>query len=192
MGDRTDASITIYALTALAPHKMGPGWQPRDEHKAVLDLLREYGFTEVWTRDDTPDIETETTVRFDAVYRGDELSIGVEDEIGAEFDKLGVTYEAHGGAFYPYEATVRYGAPHLGVFQSSAAQESGLPVVTTTQIERLIEECSSHQELIDRLSLATGKAWRDFFDRANLPPTDDDMRLARLSLLRAEEALTDA
>jgi hypothetical protein len=87
---------------------------------------------------------------------------------------------------------VRYSTPHLGVFESIAEMGEGLPLVGTKYIEKMIAECANHQELIDRLSLATGKAWRDFFERASLPPTADDMRLARLALLRAEEALTDA
>ena len=67
----------------------------------------------------------------------------------------------------------------------------GLPILSTETVELFISACATHQELIDRLTLATGKAWRDFFERAALPPTDEDMRLARLSLLRAQEALSD-
>jgi hypothetical protein len=196
MGDRTNYSIMFYAVPKRPQHKMGPGWKQVSTDARVLELLKQYGFSEIWDEgkpdEPMPDIETESGIRIGAVYIGPEVSLGMEDFFGPELDKLGVTYELHGDAYGEYEAVLRYSTPHLGVFESIAEQSEGLPLVTTKHIEQLIAECADHQELIDRLSLATGKAWRDFFKRANLPPTDDDMRLARLSLLRAEEALTDA
>lgn len=195
MGDYTSYIAIIHAIPDRPPHKLGPSFKQVTAHEQVLSLFRDFGLNEIWDRADTgptpADIDTETTVRLGAVYQGHELSVGLEDELGPKLERLEATYEIHGDAFGDCEAVVRYGTPHLGVFQSMSSQSEGLPILGTRHIEQLIAESKNHQELIDQLSIATGKAWRDFFERAQLPPTDEDMRLARLSLLRAQEVLAD-
>lgn len=192
MGDVAPAQCTIHAITEKPPHKMGPAWLPSDVHREILDLFRQYGFTEIFVQsEDTPDIITDTKVRLGAVYVGYEVRAAIEDDLGPKLDELGCTYEINADAFGEYDAVVRYGTPHLGVFESPASSTDYLPTIGTNQVQAIIAECDTYQELVDALSLATGKAWRDYFTRAQLPPTDEDMRLARLSLLRAEEALAD-
>ena len=196
MGDRAWMGVCFFAVPAATPHRLGPGFAQQSTDERVLALLREYGFYEVFDDNDTDlttaiDIDVETTIRIGASYTAPEARLGTEEELGPALDALGVTYEIDGDSFGQYDACVRYGTPHLGSFSSSATADEYEPFLNARQIERLIAECDTHQELIDRLALATGKAWRDFFKRATLPPTEEDMRLARLSLLRAEEALSD-
>jgi hypothetical protein len=149
MGDRAPASFTLY--------------HTRGHEEDIVRALVGYGFANASWQD--PKI---ADVVEGARFSVDEASMGILEELGPEFEAMGVAYYGAQDGKYEYDGMARLYTPELGAREFTASQDGSIWVDSAAVglITDKLRYANSHGEvaaeasrIIAELDTVSGRAW---------------------------------
>lgn len=122
MGDRTYHSLVIADC-------------PKDQARAVLDILNEYGYST------QADVDIDTTLALDELYFIEETNLGTSDEVAGQLMERapGASFRASEDPKYEWLGVVSWYVPGLGLF-SNTGDAQGQPVWNASEILSLLND----------------------------------------------------
>lgn len=152
MGDRAALAVTVYTCPDQATANK------------ILEIANEYGLATDWGADES----YISTFRLGQDLVDDQASLGNDEFVAMALQRLGVVFKVTQDAKYEFPATLYYGHPKFGLFQSDGSTYE--PMIPASRIDRLLEHGTarmatevgaerSDMELV--LRHLSGRPWRD-------------------------------